>query len=179
MISIEDRKFELSIDNLDDACLQLPALYAHWYHKEAKAKSERDDLKDSLAILMADAELSYRSYSLQRINTDFDLSLKAITEAAIKALVLTDADIRERTIRLHKANRDYNVCLAKRRSLEKTADLADLLGRLWMKGFFYDATIKEVGDLAEKGVKSKVAQVIRSSKNWPQSEIDKRRQKDD
>ncbi len=166
MISIEDREFKLSIDNLDDACEQLPGVYGHWYHKEAKAKSERDDLKDSLEILKADAELSYRSYSLQKINEDCGLSLKSITEAAIKALVLTDIDIKERTTELHKANREYNICLAKRRSCEKTADLADLLGRLWMKGFFYDATIKEVEGLAEKGKQRKSDKSIRVGQNW-------------
>lgn len=166
MISIEDRNFQLTIDNMDEACKQLPGVYGHWYDREAKAKSERDDLKDSLAILMADAELSYRSYSLQRINKECSLSLKSITEAAIKALVLTDGNIKEATAAYHKANKDYNVCLAKRRSCEKMADLADLLGRLWMKGFFYDATVKETEGLAKRSASLKSDAAIRVGQNW-------------
>lgn len=156
MNSIEDSDFRLTIDNLDEACIQLPARYSHWYDKEADAKSLRDSLKDRVEMLKVDAELGYRSMSLTEINKDFSLSLKSLTEAAFKALVQSDSEVKGAINEYHAANRNYNIAMAKRRSLEQLKDLVDIKSRLWIKGFFYDGVIKEAKEAAYASQRSKV-----------------------
>lgn len=148
MNSIEDSDFRLTIANLDEACIQLPARYSHWYDKEADAKAIRDSLKDRVDILKVDAELGYRSMSLIEINKDFSLNLKGLTEAAFKALVQSDVEVKAAIDDYHVANRNYNIAMAKRRSLEQLKDLVDIKSRLWMKGFYYDGVVKEVKEAA-------------------------------
>jgi len=142
-MNIEDKNFRLTVANLDETSLQLPALYSHWYYKEAVAKSERDNLKDRVEVMKAEADLGYRSMSLTSINEDFGFSLKSLTEGAFKALVQSDPEVKKATDEYHKANRDYNICMAKRRSLEQTKDLVEMKARLWLKGFYYDGVIKD------------------------------------
>lgn len=141
---------KISINNLDQAAIEQPSLYAEWAEKWADAMLKRDQIKESLSAVKAEADEDIRK-NPKGYGWTAD---KAVTEAWVASQISVHKKVLKVTDDYLNAQYDVNMLSVAKEALEHRRKALEILTTLYANSYFVAKSRTDhtyVEKLTEKG----------------------------
>jgi hypothetical protein len=154
--------YDTNIDknNLDEEAIYTPGAFDVFSIKESEASEQWDALKDKMKVLQADVALEIRGWSIDQINSFFQLEIMKVTEEVYKQLVFIHPAVIQLYNEIGEARYNTKMYATARKSLEEKAAGLDRLVKLHGQGYFMKVEGRPYKKMEVESILSRVKKTI-------------------